>query len=114
MKTHDSTGNVTQRRQNTTDEELCEIDSKSFKLSISVTDTIRKESLGQEFRKETFGVCSRLHIFSKKVCSTIRTTNLSSPTDYAVSLGEALSAADLRERGRISDIIMNVDVLCKL
>ena len=63
-----------------------EIDSESFKLSISITYTIRNESLGQEFRKETFGVCFRLHIFRKEVCSTIRTPNLRSPTDYTASL----------------------------
>ena len=63
-----------------------EIDSESFKLSISITCTIRNESLGQEFRKETFGVCFRLHIFREEVCSTIRTPNLSSPTDYMASL----------------------------
>ena len=63
-----------------------EIDSESFKLSISVTSTIRNECLGQEFRKETFGVCFRLHIFRKEVCSTIRTPNLSFPTDYMASL----------------------------
>ena len=63
-----------------------EIDSESFKLSISVTSTIRDKSFGQEFRKETFGVCFRLHVFRKEVCSTIRTPNLSFPTDYAASL----------------------------